>query len=289
MKTKSTLHPNNKHTGRYDFEKLVASCPELSEYVFVNKYGSETIDFSNPKAVKLLNKALLQTHYDIKGWDIPQGYLCPPIPGRADYIHYIAELVGKAKKVTALDIGVGANCIYPLIGNRDYKWKFIGSDIDPNALENANEIIQNNELNKYIELRFQANEKNIFKGIIEKNDKIAVTICNPPFHASAEDAMNASLRKEQNLKKRRINKPTLNFGGQHKELWCNGGEREFIKNMIRESVGYKDQIEWFTTLVSREAHLDAVYQTLKKVNPKEVKTINMGQGNKISRIVAWKF
>lgn len=283
------LHPNNKHTGRYNFNELVANCPELSDYVFINKYESKTIDFANPAAVKLLNKALLKTHYNISEWDIPKGYLCPPIPGRADYIHYIADLLGNTKNVTALDVGVGTNCIYPIIGNHEYGWKFIASDIDALALKNATDIIQENGLKKLVDLRFQDDPKHIFKGVIESTDKIEVTICNPPFHASAEEAMKASLRKERNLKKKRVAKPTLNFGGQHKELWCTGGEREFIKTMIRESVLFKKQVHWFTTLVSREAHLEAVYKTLKKVSPAKVKTINMGQGNKISRLVAWRF
>ncbi len=68
----------------------------------------------------MLNKALLAAHYDIEYWDIPDTYLCPPIPGRADYVHRVAELLDvevKGKyvhhKVRALDVGVGANCIYP--------------------------------------------------------------------------------------------------------------------------------------------------------------------------------
>jgi len=89
-KEKSRLHPRNKHRERYDFKLLIESSPELAQFVKMNIYNDESIDFFNPDAVKALNKALLKYFYDIENWDIPEGYLCPPIPGRADYIHHIA-------------------------------------------------------------------------------------------------------------------------------------------------------------------------------------------------------
>ncbi|MCV5737882.1 RlmF-related methyltransferase, partial [Escherichia coli] len=83
-------------------------------------------------------KALLTAYYDIDFWDIPEHYLCPPIPGRADYIHRVAELLdGEVKgkyrhqNVRALDVGVGANCIYPIVGVTQYGWHYTGSDVDP--------------------------------------------------------------------------------------------------------------------------------------------------------------
>lgn len=78
---KSTLHPRNLHQNSYDFEQLISCVPELKHYVFINSYGTPTINFSIPKAVKLLNKALLQHFYAVKSWDIPEHNLCPPIPG----------------------------------------------------------------------------------------------------------------------------------------------------------------------------------------------------------------
>ena len=71
-------------------------------------------------------------------------------------------------------------------------------------------------------------------------------MCNPPFHATAEDAMKATYRKNRNLKGKRASKVELNFGGQHKELWCKGGEARFIKDMIYESKHYAENCLWFT-------------------------------------------
>ena len=297
-KEKTRLHKRNKHRMRYDFKQLTESCPELSQFVKLNKYNDESIDFADPKAVKTLNKALLMHHYNIIHWEIPENYLCPPVPGRADYIHHIADVLGNSNygkipvgnNIKCLDIGVGANCIYPIIGVTEYDWTFIGSDIDPVAIESANKIIENNSsLKGKIEIRLQKNPWDCFYGSLRENEIIDLSICNPPFHASLEAAQSGTLRKLNNLNKKKTTKPTLNFGGQGSELWCKGGEGKFVQDMIFESRKFGDRCYWFSSLISKQTNLKGVYTALKKANAVEVKTIPMGQGNKISRIVTWTF
>ena len=295
---KTNLHPRNQHRLRYDLNLLIENCAELKAFVFTNEHGNETIDFSNPKAVKILNKALLATYYDIQNWDIPQNYLCPPIPGRADYLHYIADLLAEnnngiiptGAEIEGLDIGVGANCIYPLIGNAAYQWSFVATDIDETSLNNCCKIIEDNpQLIEVISLQQQLEPRYIFKNIITPQDRFAFTICNPPFHKSADEANKGSLRKVNNLENKKQTKAVLNFGGQNNELWCDGGELAFINQMIYESARYPMQCLWFTTLVSKQSHLKSLYKSLNKVNAAEIKTIEMTQGQKISRILAWTF
>lgn len=292
---KTQLHPRNKHRGSYDFKLLTTSYPTLEQYVIINKYQNESIDFFNPEAVKALNKALLKQYYKIDYWDIPDNYLCPPIPGRADYIHNIADLLSEDgisanKQISCLDIGCGANFIYPIIGIAEYNWNFIGSETDQTSIKSAQKIIDSNTLlqNK-TEVRKQENNLYIFRGIVKETDTIDVSICNPPFHASAKEAQAASLKKLNNLKNTRNARLELNFGGKSNELWCEGGEEEFIKKMIVESRAFARNIRWFTTLVSKSAYLDTFYHLLKKQKVREYKTIEMGQGNKISRIIAWTY
>ena len=297
-KEKTSLHPRNKHRERYDFKLLTDGCPELSQYVKINPYGDESVNFFMPEAVIALNKALLKVYYDIDNWAIPLGYLCPPVPGRADYIHHISDLLGSccdgkiptSEHIRCLDIGVGANCVYPIIGIKEYSWSFVGSDIDPVALDSARKIVSSNTiLSEKVELRFQGNSRNIFEGIIKDIERFDITICNPPFHASHAEAYSGTLRKLNNLSSGKMTKPVLNFGGQQRELWCDGGEVRFVQDMIRQSKQFFDSVFWFSTLVSRESSLKYVYEALKKVGASKVQTIPMGQGNKISRIVAWTF
>ncbi|MEO9966720.1 MAG: 23S rRNA (adenine(1618)-N(6))-methyltransferase RlmF [Reichenbachiella sp.] len=294
----SRLHVRNKHVGRYDFDALTACEPDLSAFVRPNLYGDDSIDFADPAGVKMLNKALLKYHYQVEGWDIPDGYLCPPIPGRADYIHHMADLlcshnfgrIPTGDTVLALDIGVGASCIYPILGQKEYGWSFIATDIDENALASSGQIIEKNPtLKNRVEFRLQKEPKDIIYGIITKEERVDLTLCNPPFHASAEEAQKGSLRKVNNLGSKKSKVPVLNFGGQSNELWCDGGEKKFIREMIRQSSKFPESCYWYSSLVSKQSSLTSIYDALDKAKATKVETIPMGQGNKSSRIVAWSF
>lgn len=295
---KPNLHPRNKHTGRYDLRALRLVNPDLKEFVAKNKYGNLSIDFFNPKAVKALNKALLISHYGLDYWDIPDGFLCPPIPGRADYIHHIADILAesndgafvKGEQITCLDIGVGANCVYPIIGNSAYGWSFIATDIDSKGIEAAQKIVTSNpSLHGKVEFRLQQKPEHIFSGILNSNEKVDLTICNPPFHATQAEAEAGTLRKLSNLKKKRVKKAELNFSGQGGELWTDGGEKRFVLNMINESAQFPKNSAWYSTLVSKQSNLGSFYDRLEKVGVIKHKTTPMGQGNKLSRIIAWTF
>lgn len=277
------MHPRNRHQDRYDLKELVRVSPELKAHVIVNKFGDESIDFANPEAVKSLNRALLKSFYGIEYWDIPDGFLTPPIPGRADLIHSAADLFKEPKNLRVLDIGTGANLIYPIIGFKEYNWSMVGSDINPNAISSAQKIIEKNKLP--IELRLQKEKNSIFKGIISPGEKFDLTICNPPFHESAEAALEGTTRKWKNLGKKPEKK--LNFGGQSAELWTPGGERAFILKMIEESLLFKSQVTWFTTLVSKSENLPPLTKTLEKSGAK-IEIIEMAQGQKKARILCWQ-
>ena len=297
-KVKSELHPRNPHRERYDFPVLTAAYPALAPFVRPNRFEVDSIDFADPVAVKALNAALLKQYYGIDHWDIPPGYLCPPVPGRADYIHHIADLLASSNAgtiptggtVRCLDIGVGANCVYPIIGNKAYGWSFVGSDIDPVAIASANEIISANpDLKSAVECRLQANPEDILVGVIRADETFDLAICNPPFHTSRQAAEAGTLRKLRNLNQEKVLEPVQNFGGQSQELWCKGGEEKFVQDMIRQSRQFATSCFWFSALVSNQDHLKSIYKALEKVGVAQVVTIPMGQGNKISRVVAWSF
>ena len=295
---KSSLHPRNKNRERYDLKALVKSNPELAAFVKPNKYGDDSVDFANPRAVELLNRALLHYYFGIEHWNFPDENLCPPIPGRADYIHYMADLLcehnfGKiptGNKITCLDIGVGASCIYPILGVIEYGWNFIGSDIDVKSIASSHKIIHANpSLKDKVTFRLQENPKDVFYQILTREDKIDLTICNPPFHASLEDAQRGTQRKIKNLSGKKDKTAPLNFAGVFNELVCDGGEAKFITNMVRESEKFGKNCYWFSTLVSKQSNVNQIYKALDQHKANAIKTIPMGTGNKSSRIVAWTF
>jgi 23S rRNA (adenine1618-N6)-methyltransferase len=283
------LHPRNRFNARYDFPQLIAASPALAALVKPNAYGDESIDYADPLAVKALNQALLKQAYGLQRWDIPQGYLCPPIPGRSDYIHHLADLIAlrRGPSVRVLDIGTGANCIYPLIGASEYGWSFVGAEVDPAAWRWAQKVvIANPSVAGLIECRLQKSAAQCFDGIVQAGERFDLTMCNPPFHGSAAEAAEGTQRKLRNLGGK---KTGLNFGGKANELWCEGGELGFIRRMIEESAGCAKSCGWFTTLVSKSEHLARLEKTLRKVKASEVKVIEMAQGQKKSRILAWRF
>ncbi|MDF1697272.1 MAG: 23S rRNA (adenine(1618)-N(6))-methyltransferase RlmF [Saprospiraceae bacterium] len=292
-KVKSNLHPRNIHRNGYNFEFLVEKYPSLEGHLFVNEYDTITLDFSVPSSIRALNAALLSAHYDISRWDIPNGYLCPPVPGRADHLHYIADLIGSSENDTTkkriLDIGTGANVIYPLLGNKIYGWEFLASEVDSRAYKAARQIVELNGLKKKIQVVFQKDANKIFFGVVRREETFDACICNPPFHGSQEEAERGSKRKWKNLGKNIKKSELQNFGGQNTELSYPGGEVEFIKNMIHESRKLPHLCKWFTTLVSKQSSLKPLEKSLASARVKELKVIPMGQGQKVSRILAWRY
>ncbi|MDB9961642.1 23S rRNA (adenine(1618)-N(6))-methyltransferase RlmF [Oceanihabitans sp.] len=284
------MHKNNKHKKGYNFKELIQAHSALEPFVFVNDYNSnETIDFANPEAVKALNIALLKSFYNIDYWKFPDAHLCPPIPGRVEYIHHLNDLLKPYKlkdNIRVLDVGIGATCIYPLLGHSEYNWSFVGTDIDPKSLANAQMIIDKNGLSKVVEIRLQTEKSLIFTGIIEPTDRFALSMCNPPFYRSEQEALEAAQRKMKGLGNA---SPIRNFSGTANELWFEGGEKAFLHNYLYESSLYKTQCFWYTSLVSKKDLVKSMQKSLQKLGATQVKVINMQLGNKISRVVAWTF
>ncbi|MDM1352119.1 23S rRNA (adenine(1618)-N(6))-methyltransferase RlmF [Myroides marinus] len=296
--TKKKLHQRNKHQELYNFDQLKSVVPELEAFIIKNPSGVDTIDFAIPEAVVLLNKAILMKDYKMTFWEMPKTNLCPPIPGRADYIHYIADLLAEGNNgkvptgrgVKILDLGIGANVIYPIIGVAEYGWEFVGSEVDVVSVKTASHIIDNNpHLKSNVTIRKQLSKRNILKNIIEDKEYFDVVICNPPFFKSRAEVLATTTKKLKNLGKEVVGKPVQNFSGQNNELWCEGGEKAFITNYIYESKHFKRQAVWFTTLVSNKDNLKPLQSLLKRSETKEVRIINMEQGNKVSRILAWRY
>ena len=276
------MHTDNLHLNGYDFNNLTQVLPEIKNFL-IQSPGGLSIDFSNPEAVYTLNKALLLADYKLT-WSLPKGYLCPGVPSRADYIHHLSDMFASNQDLTGVDIGTGANAIYPLLAAQIKNWRMIATDINPVAVTHATHNIKSNPgIASKIQVIHQSNNAYIFKGILKKGTYVNFTMCNPPFFESAQNAAKASRIKNKNLK---INNSDRNFAGQHQELWCNGGEALFLKRMIKESALFKEEVGWFTSLVSRKQNLPKLYKQLDKLGA-SYKTVPMSQGHKKTRFLAW--
>mgnify|MGYP005842374565 CR=1 FL=1 len=297
----AALHPRNPHQGRYDLSELCKHYPALAHYVVLTPGGEQSIDFTQAAAVQALNAALLASYYQITFWQLPEGYLCPPIPGRADYLHYAAELVAElhnsldkipqGKHIKMLDIGCGANCIYPILAARSFGWQVSGSEVELQALAIAQTIVNANpSLKGLVKLRQQVDPKQILNGIVLADDYFDLIVCNPPFYRSAAEAEAVNQQKWQKLGKPNQGR---NFAGSNSELWCEGGELAFIGKMIVESQAYARQVGWFSSLVSQQKHHKLLVAQLTKLaktcGPIDVRQIKMQQGQKSSLLLAWRY
>ncbi len=263
--------------------------------------GDDTIDFSDARAVRDLNHAIVADAYGITAWDAPADTLCPGVPGRRDYVRGIAGLLAgdrggvipRGLDVRVFDVGVGAACIYPIIGRGEYGWRFIGSDVDAVAIASAKRIAQANLLLRdAVEIRIQSTADQVLLGVLGPRERVDAVMCNPPFHASREEARAGTRRKWTNLGRDALARkpnPTTNFGGRDAELWCPGGEVGFIGRMIAESAQVPLASGWFTALLSRASHVPAITRAWARVNPAETHVLPISRGQKQSRIVAWTF
>lgn len=297
IKNPKGLHSRSRHNTSYDFKALCKVNPLLTPLVIKKNNGQKSIDFSDPISVVELNKAILLLNYKLKYWEIPENTLCPAIPGRAEYIHFMADLLSKSygkkipkgSNIKVLDVGTGASVIYPLIGHQQYGWSFIGSEVNEDSFASAQKILKENEIGKDdIDVRLQSNKEKIFENILLDNEMVDAVICNPPFHRSKDEAAEHTKRKWRNLGHTK-GKRFLNFGGQSSELWYQGGERVFIRKMIEESVNYKKNILWFSSLISKKDHMPYLMKQMVKHEVTEVTEIEMLLGNKKSRFLAWSY
>ena len=290
------MYAQNPYSSRYDLKRLTKHYHALEKFIVLNPSGEETIDFSSSEAVFALNKSMLLADFKLGDYELPSGYLIPPVPGRLDYLLHVRDFltekfnVSENSQLNGLDMGSGANGIYCILGAQHFNWKMVGSETDAKAVEIANANIQKTKgLNDKIEIRHQQDKGSLFKNTIQANEQFDFVVCNPPFHSSKEEALKGSLRKVKNLGGYAAKeKFLLNFEGQANELWCNGGEVLFIKRLIKESVGFKNQVKVFSTLVAKSESVAAIKKQLSKVKA-NFEVIPMALGNKKGRYLMWWF
>ena len=289
------LHPASPFLQPYDLPALCALEPDLAAYLYTTVRGEQSVRFDEPEAVRLLNQALLRQQFALRWYQLPAHVLCPAVPGRFDYLLYLQDFLqqqhGKKPKATQfrlLDIGCGANLIYSLLAAQAMRWQVVASDIATDSLAHAAQIIEQNELQRRIELRHQPDAEQIFSGIVRPNELFDLTVCNPPFHQSAEDAARGTQRKQRNLG-HTDKSDVLNFAGQSHELWCDGGEAAFVARMIRQSHAVASQVAWFSCLISKDKNLAVLQKLLNDMQCPSHQVIEMRQGNKVTRVLVWSW
>ena len=267
-----------------DFLLLIKEFPELKKYILKqdkDKKEEIAFDWSNNDLSLLMTKSILNYYFNIKYYHIPKGYLIPPIPSRLNYLNLIKSLLTSKyngniiNDIIGIDIGTGANIIYPILGNSLFKWKFICTEINDEAYNNAKIILQKNNLEQNITLIKQKNKNNIFLGILNQENKYSFSICNPPYY-DYETEIKLDDKKRDN---------EFNFD----EVYYKQGEFGFFKRYFEESICYKKNVFLFTILIGKKSNAENIYDIINNQNNKDIIRISNIQkiqtGNNLRYII----
>ena len=269
-----------------DFLTLIKEFPELKKYILKQNEDNEAefqFDWSNNELSLLMDKSILNYYFDIKYYDIPKGFLIPPIPSRINYINLINSIITKLikdidiKNIIGIDIGTGANIIYPILGYSIYKWKFICTEINKEAYNNAKLILQKNNLENNINIIKQNNKDNIFISILNRENKYIFSMCNPPYY-NYENEIKLEDKKRDN---------EYNFD----EIYYKNGEYGFFQRYFEESICYKNNVFLYTILIGKKINAENIYDKLSSYND-IIKIYNMQKiltGNNVRYIIYWSF
>ena len=269
-----------------DFLTLIKEFPELKKYILKQNEDNEAefqFDWSNNELSLLMDKSILNYYFDIKYYDIPKGFLIPPIPSRINYINLINSIITKLindidiKNIIGIDIGTGANIIYPILGYSIYKWKFICTEINKEAYNNAKLILQKNNLENNINIIKQNNKDNIFISILNRENKYIFSMCNPPYY-NYENEIKLEDKKRDN---------EYNFD----EIYYKNGEYGFFQRYFEESICYKNNVFLYTILIGKKINAENIYDKLSSYSD-IIKIYNMQKiltGNNVRYIIYWSF
>lgn len=310
------MHPANCYADEEpDFAALASRHPALAQHVHIRQDGSGAVNFANADASRAVTAALLAEHYGV-AWSVAPGQLIPPVPGRANYIAWLADLLALSSppgQVVGLDIGCGANLIYPLLGAAQHGWRFVGADITDvaNAGAHAN-LAANPHLAPLIEVRdvreqpadaangtaaaavaadsgrmqgpaasnaampdgSDAFPNSVLRPAMRPGERFAFCMTNPPFFESIEQAG--------------LNPQTAHMGTAE-EMVCPGGEAAFVGAMVADSLLLRDRIHWYTAMLGRKASLKALRTALYRHRPTALRTTEFAQGRTSRWGLAWSF
>ena len=299
------MHPRNRYLNNPpDFHKLAEKYPPLAR--FLSRKEENSFNAQDPEAMSTLINALFVVDFDIPEWQgVPEGYLLPSITRSLNYLHFLEDLLVESKNLSdyftteseeashtdkkprletqvdenkliyVLDVGVGASCVFPLLGcSLHENWKFVGLDIDEKAISMAK--INSKKFQDRIEIRKAITGELSRPKIVDNiklNEKFHCLMCNPPFFSFEE--------KNDNPR---------SFGGTSLERWCEGGEVAFVSSLIEESKNCQTNILWFTSMLGKK---ESIRPLLKKLNWETtcttIRTFRLDQGNKNRWVIAWSF
>ncbi|KAK9871833.1 hypothetical protein WA026_014290 [Henosepilachna vigintioctopunctata] len=287
MSMNKYMHPRNIYIKPPNFKELAILYPEFRKYLQQDIAGKVTLDFKDVNAIRALSRVLLLKDFDLNV-EIPLNKLIPTIPLRLNYLLWIEDLLNIERinldKVYGIDIGTGASCVYPLMAAKKFNWNMVGTEIDKDSLECAKKNISNNFLNEKV-MVYESTKNTLLKEVVQNmNLEFHFCMCNPPFFSSTQE-LHPFFKSRKSTRPHPKNAFCASIG----EVVVNGGEIQFISNLINESAELKNKVKIFTTMIGHKSSLVPLKALLRKLEVCSFKQTEFCQGHTTRWGLAWTF
>ncbi|XP_053279572.1 RNA N6-adenosine-methyltransferase mettl16 [Pleuronectes platessa] len=285
MALNKSMHPRNRYKDRPpDFSYLASKYPDFQQHVHTSLTGRPVVNFKEPEAVRALTCTLLKEDFGLT-IEIPLERLIPTVPLRLNYIHWVEDLIdGQKQPRRGIDIGTGASCIYPLLGATMNGWYFLATEVDDICFDYATKNVEQNKMSDLIKV-VKVPQKTLLMDALKEETEIIYDfcMCNPPFFANQLEAQGVNSRNS-----RRPPPSSVNTGGVT-EIMAEGGELEFVKRIIHDSLQLKKRLRWYSCMLGKKCSLAPLKEELRKQGVPKVTHTEFCQGRTMRWALAWSF
>ncbi|KAL7848844.1 hypothetical protein SRHO_G00204670 [Serrasalmus rhombeus] len=259
MALNKSMHPRNRYKDKPpDFAYLASKYPDFQKHVQINLLGRVMLNFKDPEAVRALTCTLLKEDFGLT-IEIPLERLIPTVPLRLNYIHWVEDLTeGQGSSRRGIDIGTGASCIYPLLGASMNGWFFLATEVDDICYNYAKKNVEQNNMAGLIKVVKVPQKTLLMDALKEESIVYDFCMCNPPFFANQLEAKGVNSRNS-----RRPPPSSVNTGGVT-EIMAEGGELEFVKRIIHDSLQLKRRLRWYSCMLGKKCSLAPLKEELRK-------------------------
>ncbi|XP_051535930.1 RNA N6-adenosine-methyltransferase mettl16 [Myxocyprinus asiaticus] len=284
MALNKSMHPRNRYKDKPpDFVYLASKYPEFQKHVQTTLTGRVTLNFKDPEAVRALTCTLLKEDFGLT-IEIPLERLIPTVPLRLNYIHWVEDLIGgQGNPRRGIDIGTGASCIYPLLGASMNGWFFLATEVDDICFNYAKKNVEQNHLAELIKVVKVPQKTLLMDALKDESIVYDFCMCNPPFFANQLEAKGVNSRNS-----RRPPPSSINTGGVT-EIMAEGGELEFVKRIIHDSLQLKKRLRWYSCMLGKKCSLAPLKDELRKQGVPKVTHTEFCQGRTMRWALAWSF
>uniref|UniRef100_A0A672SR98 U6 small nuclear RNA (adenine-(43)-N(6))-methyltransferase n=1 Tax=Sinocyclocheilus grahami TaxID=75366 RepID=A0A672SR98_SINGR len=282
MALNKSMHPRNRYKDKPpDFVYLASKYPEFQKHVQTTLTCRVMLNFKDPEAVRALTCILLKEDFGLT-IEIPLEWLIATVPLRLIYIHWVEDLTGgQGNPQRGIDIGTGASCIYPLLGATMNGWFFLTTEVDDICFNYAKKNVEQNHLAELIKGRCP--RRLLMDALKEESIVYDFCMCNPPFFANQLEAKGVNSRNS-----RRPPSSSINTGGVT-EIMAEGGELEFVKRIIHDSLQLKKRLRWYSCMLGKKCSLAPLKDELQKQGVPKVTHTEFCQGRTMRWALAWSF